>query len=165
MKRNQKLGKKGESAAVSYLKKKGYKIIEQNYRTQAGEIDIIAKKRGTLVFVEVKTRRSRSYGSPKYAVTPKKQKAISKAALYYLKMTHQEKADARFDVVSILDLDEQMEIELVCNAFDLAGEAHNEQPFEFEDIGGNGCGCPEASGACKAISAGLAPPEPLDETK
>jgi len=118
--RNQKLGKKGESAAVRYLKKKGYKIIEQNYRTKVGEIDIIAKERGTLIFVEVKTRHSRSYGSPKWAVTTKKKKTISMAALYYLKMTNQSNADARFDVVSILYSESGMEIELVRNAFELA---------------------------------------------
>ena len=116
----QKVGKKGESVAVRYLKKQGYKIIEQNYRSKAGEIDIIARERKTLVFVEVKTRRTTSYGSPKYAVTPKKKKAISMAALYYLKMTHQTHADARFDVVSILAQEEDTRIELVRNAFDLA---------------------------------------------
>jgi putative endonuclease len=115
----QELGRKGESAAIRYLKKQGYKIVEQNYRTRVGEIDVIAREKKTLVFVEVKTRRSESYGSPKWAVTPKKQKAISKAALYYLKITDQADADARFDVVSILDQGEWLEIELVRNAFDL----------------------------------------------
>lgn len=114
------LGKKGESAAVRYLKKQGYKIIEQNYRSKAGEIDIIARERKTLVFVEVKTRRSTSYGSPKWGVTPKKQKAISMAALYYLKVTNQTHADARFDVVSIMAQEGHQQIELVRNAFDLA---------------------------------------------
>ena len=118
--RKQEIGKKGESVAVRYLKKQGYKIIQQNYRSKAGEIDIIARERKTLVFVEVKTRRSTSYGSPKWAVTPKKQKAISMAALYYLKMTDQTHADARFDVVSILAQGDEPRIELVRNAFDLA---------------------------------------------
>jgi len=116
----QSVGRKGENVAVRYLKKRGYKILEQNYRTQSGEIDIIAKEKKTLVFVEVKTRRSRSYGSPKFAVTPRKQRSISKAALYYLKLTNQSDAGARFDVVSILDLEGYTEIELVRNAFDLA---------------------------------------------
>ena len=116
----QKIGKEGEIAAVRYLKQQGYKIIEQNYRSRAGEIDIIAKEKRTLVFVEVKTRRSRSFGSPKWAVTPKKQKAISMAALHYLKMTGQNNVAARFDVVSILAQEEDTLIELVRNAFDLA---------------------------------------------
>lgn len=118
--RKQEIGQKGESVAVRYLKKQGYKIIERNYRSKAGEIDIIAREKRTLVFVEVKTRRSRSFGSPKWAVTPKKQKAISMAALYYLKMTDQTNVDARFDVVSILARGEDTLIELVRNAFDLA---------------------------------------------
>ena len=119
-KRKQEIGKKGETVAVHYLKKQGYRIIEQNYRSKAGEIDIIAREKQSLVFVEVKTRSSRSFGSPKWAITPKKQKAISMAALYYLKMTHQNDVNARFDVVSILLQGEDTQIELVRNAFDLA---------------------------------------------
>lgn len=119
-KRKQEIGKKGETVAVCYLKKQGYKIIDQNYRSKAGEIDIIAMEKKTLVFVEVKTRSSRSFGSPKWAITPKKKKAISMAALYYLKMTSQTDVDARFDVVSILVQEEDTQIELVRNAFDLA---------------------------------------------
>ena len=118
--RKQEIGKKGESTAVRYLKKEGYKIVEQNYRSKAGEIDIIARDKKTLVFIEVKTRRSRSFGSPKWAVTPKKQKAISMAALTYLKKTNQTGANARFDVVSILVQGEAPQIELIRNAFDLA---------------------------------------------
>ena len=118
--RRQRFGRRSEDLAVNHLKKKGYKIIERNYRTKLGEIDIIAKDGRSLVFVEVKTRRSTSYGSPKLAVTPKKQKAISMAALYYLKMTNQTHANARFDVVSILAQGEDTHIELVRNAFDLA---------------------------------------------
>ena len=118
--RKQKIGKKGESIAVRYLKKQGYRIIELNYRSKAGEIDIIAREKRSLVFVEVKTRSSRSFGSPKWAITPKKQKAISMAALYYLKMTNQNDVDARFDVVSIQLQGEDTQIELVRNAFDLA---------------------------------------------
>ena len=116
----QKIGKKGESIAVRHLKKQGYRIVEQNYRSKVGEIDIIAREKQSLVFVEVKTRSSGSFGSPKWAITPKKQKAISMAALYYLKMTNQNDVDARFDVVSILLQGEDTQIELVRNAFDLA---------------------------------------------
>ena len=60
----QKFGEKGESLAARFLKKNGYKILEQNYRTKLGEIDIIATERKTIVFVEVKTRKSTRYGSP-----------------------------------------------------------------------------------------------------
>ena len=97
--RQQKFGKKGEALAVRRLKKAGYKIIETNYRTQLGEIDIVAKDNDTIVFVEVKSRRSLHFGNPKQAVTLQKQKKISMVALYYLKTTGQSNAKARFDVV------------------------------------------------------------------
>ena len=72
---------RGEAQAARLLKKMGYKILEQNYRTPLGEIDIIAREKKTLVFVEVKARASTGYGHPKLAVTPAKQRRISMAAL------------------------------------------------------------------------------------
>jgi putative endonuclease len=116
----QKFGQKGESLAAWYLKQNGYKIIEQNYRSHLGEIDIIAKEKKTIVFVEVKARKSVRYGSPKWAVTPKKQRKISMVALYYLKATRQTDAKARFDVVAITDNRDEPRIEIVKNAFELA---------------------------------------------
>jgi len=118
--KQQKFGEQSESLAVWYLKKNGYKILEQNYRTKLGEIDIIAKEKKTIVFVEVKSRRSIRYGSPKWAVTPKKQRKISMVALYYLKTTNQMDAGARFDVVAITSNRDQPQIEIVKNAFELA---------------------------------------------
>ena len=116
----QKFGTRGESLAAGYLKKNGYKILEQNYRTPLGEIDIIARDHRTIVFVEVKSRRSTRFGSPKWAVTPQKQRKISMAALYYLKSTGQTAARARFDVVSVLSQHADPEIEIIKNAFQLA---------------------------------------------
>ncbi len=116
----QQLGKQGEALAAWYLKGCGYRILEQNYRNRLGEIDIIAKERGVLVFVEVKARRDGRYGPPKAAVTPKKQEALSKAALAYLKETGQMQNRARFDVVSIRMSAMPPKIELVRNAFELA---------------------------------------------
>ncbi len=110
----------GESLSVRHLKKNGYKILEQNYRNKLGEIDIIAKEKGTLVFVEVKARRSDLFGNPKWAVTPKKQRKISMVALYYLKATKQTRAKARFDVISISSSEDNPRIEIVKNAFELA---------------------------------------------
>jgi len=115
-------GEKGESIAVRYLKKKGYKILEKNYRTKLGEIDIIAKDKDTLVFVEVKSRRSWQFGNPKAAVTPAKQRKISKVALYYLKTNDRSNAKARFDVVTITATRDKSQIEMVKNAFELAYE-------------------------------------------
>ena len=120
--KQQKFGEKGESLAAWYLKKNGYKIIEKNYRTQLGEIDIIAKEKKTIVFVEVKARRSTRFGNPKWAVTPKKQRKISMVALYYLKTTNQINTKARFDVVAITSNQDQPQIEIVKNAFELAYE-------------------------------------------
>ena len=118
---NQKFGEKSESIAAGYLEKKmGYKILEKNFRTKIGEIDIIAKDGGTLVFVEVKARRSLFYGNPKYAVTSRKQKKISMAALYYLKTKKLSNAKARFDVVAINFSKKLPEIEIIKNAFELA---------------------------------------------
>ena len=116
----QKFGKQGEALAVRRLKKAGYKIIETNYRTRLGEIDIIAKDKDTIVFIEVKTRTSVHFGSPKWAVTPKKQKKISMVALYYLKATNQSAVRARFDVVTIISNRDKPQVEIIKNAFDLA---------------------------------------------
>jgi putative endonuclease len=120
--KQQKFGARSENLAVWYLKKNGYKIIEQNYRNRLGEIDIIAREKKTIVFVEVKSRRSIRYGSPKWAVTPKKQRKISMVALYYLKDTKQINTKARFDVVAITSNRDEPRIEIVKNAFELAYE-------------------------------------------
>jgi putative endonuclease len=118
--KRQQFGKKSENLAVWYLKKNGYKIIEQNYRTPLGEIDIIAQEKKTIVFVEVKSRQSIRYGNPKWAVTPKKQRKVSMVALQYLKSTRQMDARARFDVVAVTSNHDQPQIEIVKNAFELA---------------------------------------------
>ena len=118
--KRQQFGKRSENLAVWYLKKIGYKIIEQNYRTPLGEIDIIAKEKKTIVFVEVKSRQSIRYGNPKWAVTPKKQRKISMVALQYLKSIRQTDARARFDVVAITSNRDEPQIEVVKNAFELA---------------------------------------------
>jgi putative endonuclease len=114
----QRFGKDSESLAVKFLKRQGYKIIETNYRTKLGEIDIIARDKDTLAFVEVKARRSDRYGVPKYAITPKKKKKISMAALWYLKTTSQFNQKARFDVVGIFFQTSTPRIEIIKNAFE-----------------------------------------------
>jgi len=115
----QQYGAQSESLAARLLKQRGYTILETNYRTLLGEIDIIARDRDTIVFVEVKARRSLGFGGPKWAVTPKKQRKISMVALYYLKTTRQSQAKARFDVVAIRSLAEPPQVEIIRNAFDL----------------------------------------------
>lgn len=115
----QQYGQQSESLAARLLKQRGYTILETNYRTPLGEIDIIARDRDTIVFVEVKARRSLGFGGPKWAVTLKKQRKISMVALYYLKTTRQSQAKARFDVVAIRSLAEPPQVEIIRNAFDL----------------------------------------------
>lgn len=96
------VGKNGENLAVAYLQKKGYLILERNYRSPCGEIDIICAHRGQLIFVEVKTRRSTSFGMPEEAVTRRKQEHIKKAALCYMANLQQPYRTIRFDVIAIL---------------------------------------------------------------
>jgi putative endonuclease len=115
----QQFGIDSESKAVNYLKKQGYKIIRQNYHTRFGEIDIIAKDGETIVFIEVKARKSHAY-NPKEAVTKNKKRKISMVALYFLKSTNQMNMRARFDVVSIGPENNIKGIEIVKNAFELA---------------------------------------------
>ena len=113
-------GQSGESLAVEFLKKNGYKIIEQNYRCKLGEIDIIAREGLVIAFIEVKARRTDKFGGPKWAVTAKKQRKLSQLALNYLKKTKQMGNKARFDVVAIRFLRENPDVEIIKNAFDLA---------------------------------------------
>ena len=113
-------GKRGEELAVALLRKKGYKVIERNFRTRIGEIDIIAKHKGRIVFIEVKTRRNGRYGNPKLAVTAQKQRKISMVALAYLKKYHSMQTPARFDVVTVLAADTGDTVEIIPNAFELA---------------------------------------------
>jgi putative endonuclease len=113
------LGKKGEDLALRFLKKRGYRIIEQNYVCKMGEMDIIAKEKDTLVFIEVKTRTSMDFGPPQLAVTQFKQRQMSKVALCFLKEKNLEDVKARFDVVAILLTPKREEIELIRDAFDL----------------------------------------------
>lgn len=96
-----RLGKLGEQIALGLLRKKGYKILDKNFRSRFGEIDIVAEDRGVLVFVEVKTRWSKKFGNPEEAVTPWKLRAIAKTGDYY-KLTHPNTPELiRIDVVAI----------------------------------------------------------------
>ena len=117
----QKFGKFGEDLAVRFLKKQGYRILQQNFRCRFGEIDIIAKDRDVLVFIEVKSRRTDAFGHPKTAVTKAKQEKISKTALHYLQLHHETDCRARFDVVTVNAASAgKPDVEIIKNAFDLA---------------------------------------------
>jgi putative endonuclease len=114
------VGRSGEDMANDLLKKNGYKIIERNYQSPLGEIDIIAREGKTWVFVEVKTRLTSEYGSAKWAIGPRKQRKVSMVALEYLKRHSLMDQPARFDVVTVDWEHLQPRIELFRNAFDLA---------------------------------------------
>jgi len=118
---NAGVGSRGEELAAAFLQRIGFSIVERNFRCKGGEIDIVAKDGNTLVFIEVKSRKTVSYGVPQLAVTPFKQRQISKAALTWLARNHKHDAPARFDVIAILLSGYyQHKIEHIRNAFDLA---------------------------------------------
>jgi len=103
--RRRQTGQTGEQIAARHLFRKGFRLLEHNYRCERGEIDLIAEDHGTLVFVEVKTRRSLASGSPEEAVDREKQRKICRAANWYLQPWQRWPLPIRFDVVAI-ELDE-----------------------------------------------------------
>ncbi len=113
----QQLGKAGEQAAARFLKTHGFTVVEQNYRTPAFEIDIIAKDGDVLSFVEVKTRSSLKKGLPRESILPKKQQKIILGATHYLKKNRLFNQRVRFDVVEVLYRDKTPAITLIKNAF------------------------------------------------
>lgn len=105
-------GKEGEKLALDYLLAKGYKILEKNFRTPFGEIDIIAKDKDFIVIIEVKRRLSDKFGKPELSVNYSKQQKLKKLALYYIS-TLKKEYPVRFDVIAIND----KKIEHIENAF------------------------------------------------
>lgn len=116
----QVLGKEGERIAEQYLKGKGYKLVERNYRCAAGEVDLIVLDRRVIVFVEVKTRTGHGFGTPLEAVQPRKQRKMMLAAQFFLSQKKLHQRDARFDVVGISWPAREPVIEHVENAFELS---------------------------------------------
>jgi putative endonuclease len=117
--RNITLGKQGEELAVDFLKDNGYKIIAHNYKCKLGEIDIIAKDRKTICFIEVKTRNTERFGLPSEAISGKKQVHLARAALFFLKENRLLNQRARFDVVCLSCAQGLPRIELIKDAFEL----------------------------------------------
>lgn len=111
---NRRLGNNYERLAGKYLETKGYRILEYNFYSRIGEIDIVALHEGYLVFVEVKYRKDNQKGYPLEAISFQKQRTISRCALYYMKKKGLSEMPVRFDVVGILG----EEIQLVQNAFE-----------------------------------------------
>lgn len=120
---NLNFGKASENTAAEYLKRQGYSILEVNYRTKLGEIDIVAKEDRVVCFIEVKSRSSSAFGLPEEAVDKRKQHKLSRCALSYLKEKHLYKQSCRFDVLSILGNERnQPHFELFRDAFGLVGD-------------------------------------------
>ena len=112
------LGRTGEDRAARHLDGLGYQVLDRNFRTAHGEIDIVALDRETVVFVEVKTRSGTAYGAPELAVDQRKQERMVKAALSYLKQRRLHQMACRFDVVAISG-DGPEDIQLIRHAFEM----------------------------------------------
>ena len=108
-------GRLGEEIALKYISSKGGTIVEKNYRTKMGEIDLIARMNGELVFVEVKSRSNINYGYPCEAVNYKKKRKITNVAKYYILDNSLEDISVRFDVIEIYLTDKK--INHIVNAF------------------------------------------------
>ena len=115
MTEKQIIGKIGEDAACRYLEEQGYRIVQTNFRCKTGEIDIICQREGCTVFIEVKTRKNRNYGSAAEFVDFRKQQKVKRAAMFYIKNAD---ADMRFDVVEVYHSNGNItEINHIENAF------------------------------------------------
>ena len=114
-----RLGREGEDAAARHLKKIGYKVLRRNFRGPGGgEVDIVCRHRGELVFVEVKTRTSEKFGRPLDAVDWKKRRLIIRGAMRWLQMLEMPDITFRFDVVEAV-ASPALEIRVIENAFQL----------------------------------------------
>ncbi len=109
-------GTEGEKIAVQFLLNAQYEIVEKNYRYQKAEVDIIAKKESTLVFIEVKTRTTNYFGQPYEHVTDKKQQLMAFAANAYIQANNW-KGESRFDVISIIMENNKTSVEHIPDAF------------------------------------------------
>lgn len=117
--KNIELGKHGENIAADYLTQSGYSIITRNYRRRFGEVDIVARQDSTIVFVEVKTRRSATFGTGFEAVDVRKQRQLTRIALDYLSRHNLFNVNARFDVVAVqIANDGTSKVEIITNAFE-----------------------------------------------
>jgi len=116
------LGAKGEGLAAKFLKRRGYRIIQRNYRCKLGEIDIIAERDRTTVFVEVRSKQTEGFGPPQYSITAAKRRQISKVALSYIREKNLVGQSCRFDVIAVTFSSESRRpgIEHIENAFELS---------------------------------------------
>lgn len=111
------VGQRGEDLAIEALREAGYEILERNFRTPIGEIDVVAREAGVLCFVEVKWRRDENMGHPAEAVTAEKRRRLARTAEWYLARHRLFGAVARFDVVAILEVGDAPQLEIIRDAF------------------------------------------------
>ncbi len=116
MAQHNELGKRGEQLAIDFLIKNGYKILVQNYIYQKAEVDIIAKKKGILAIIEVKTRSTRDFGNPQDFLKPKQIQRIVKAVDEYVNANNLD-VEVRFDIIAIVKEKNGFNIEHLENAF------------------------------------------------
>ena len=116
MDRRKLTGREGEAEAARYLKRRGYAVVAMNWACRLGEIDVIAQKGDTLVFVEVKTRKNADFAQAREFVTPAKQRRILAAASLYLQ-EHPTQAQPRFDVIEVYTGGEAPAVSYIENAF------------------------------------------------
>ena len=111
------LGHRGEAIAAQYYRQRGYLLLNHNYRTRMGELDLILYKEGLLVFAEVKTRSSKGLVSPASAVDSHKQRRLWLAAQYYLQNSPYSDAPMRFDVVEVIPTPKGWQVHCIMDAF------------------------------------------------
>jgi putative endonuclease len=119
MDQRQSLGKHGEDLACEELEKRGYVIVDRRFRTRCGELDIVARDHGVLVFVEVRARSSTHFGTPLDSVTWQKRQRLCRMAESYLCLKRLSGEACRFDVVSVVEQAGACTIEVVRGAFDM----------------------------------------------
>jgi len=107
------VGKTGEIAARAYLEELGYSIIEVNFRCPLGEIDIVARDNSTIVLAEVRTKTSKSYGSPEESINAEKARRLRRHALYYLQSKRQNETPSRIDLMAVLLSKETLEVKSI----------------------------------------------------
>jgi len=117
---NKQLGSQGESFVCVHLRKMGYEIIQTNYASRYGEVDIIAQEGDEICFIEVKTRSGASYGDPLEAITAAKRHKLIRMAQWYLAQKNLENVNARFDVAGVFSNSfGEPTLEIIKNAFEL----------------------------------------------
>lgn len=111
------LGRAGEDMAAGHLRRQGYEIVDRNFRCNEGELDVVARRDGLLIFCEVKTRRENRWGEPSEAVGWDKQRRIRRLAAHWMRLRTPGPVEVRFDVVSIVVRRGRAELTHIADAF------------------------------------------------